>query len=147
MKKPSAPAPRKALERFRIEMVWKRMPAGKARKRSKLAQDMISNRVVTITFEGLILQVEALIIQKCFDAVLLVPFHKLILDLSGVPVISQRGIKAFLRLFRKTEKQGGELEIHGLQPTVRLTLEELGLSKALVRQSPTKQTGKSPTKK
>jgi anti-anti-sigma factor len=113
----AARAQQKAHGRFRIELVFARSPS----------------KVVSVTLEGVILQQEAAIVQKCFDAVLSDPLAgKLILDLSSVPVISQRGIHALLRLRNKLKKQRRELEIHGLQPTVRLTFEELGLSKAFI---------------
>ncbi|MCI0694751.1 STAS domain-containing protein [candidate division KSB1 bacterium] len=116
-------ASRKAHGRFRIELVFAGAPSN-AKQQSK---------VVSVTLEGVILQQEAAVVQKCFDAVLSAPLAgKLILDLSSVPVISQRGIDVLLRLRNKLKKQGRELEIHGLQPTVRLTLEELGLSKVFM---------------
>jgi anti-anti-sigma factor len=109
-------ASQKADGRFRIELIFTRSPA-----------------VVRVTLQGVILQQEAAIVQKCFDAVLSAPLEgKLILDLAGVPVISQRGIAALVRLRKKLKKQGRELEIHRLRPIVRLALEELGLSKTFV---------------
>ncbi len=117
----AARAPRKAHGRFRIELVFARSPSNAKKQDS----------VVSVTLEGVILQQEAAIVQKCFDAVLRDPLAgKLILDLSSVPVISQRGIDVLLRLRNKLQKQGRELEIHGLQPSMHLTLDELGLSKA-----------------
>jgi anti-anti-sigma factor len=125
-KKSPAPASRASQNadgRFRVELIFTRSPSN--------AKDQ--ENVVSVTIEGVILQQEAAIMQKCFDAVLSAPLEgKLILDLAGVPVISQRGIEALLRLRNKLKKQGRELEIHGLQPTVRLSLEELGLSKTFV---------------
>jgi anti-anti-sigma regulatory factor len=123
--KKKSPA-RKALERFRIEIVWKRAPAGKGKKSPALGSSL---KMVIIAVEGLVLQDHATLMQKCFDAALVVPFQKLLLDLSGVPVISQRGIKALLRLHYKLKKQGRALEIHGLQPAVHQTLVDLGLNK------------------
>jgi anti-anti-sigma factor len=108
---------------FRIELVFARSPSN--------AKDQ--EKVVSITITGVILQQEAAIVQKCFDAILNAPLpDKLILNLSRMPVISQRGIEVLLRLCKKLKKQGREMEIHGLQPAVRLTLEELGLSKTFV---------------
>ncbi len=118
----SSRAQRKAHGRFRIELVFAR-----SQKKKKKQE-----KVVRLTLEGVILQQEAAIVQKCFEAVWSASFNKLILNLSMVPVISQRGINALLRLRNKLKKQGRKLEIHGLLPTVRLTLEELGLNKAFV---------------
>lgn len=122
-KKSPATAPRasqNAHGRFRIELVF----AG------ALSNVKQQDSIVSVTLEGVILQQEAAIVQKCFDAVLSAPLAgKLILDLSGVPVISQRGIEALLRLRNKLKRRGREPEFHGFQPTVRLALEELGLSK------------------
>ncbi len=125
-KKPPATAShasRKMRGRFRVELVFPRSPSS-AKQQSPAVRG---------TFEGVILQQEAAILQKCFDAVLSASGEgKLILDLAGVPVISQRGIEALVRLRKRLKKQGRELEIHGLQPTVRLTLDELELSKTFV---------------
>lgn len=113
---PASHASQIAQGRFGVELVFMRSPS-----------------VVRVRLEGVILQQEAGIVQKCFDAVLSSAMEgKLILDLAGVPVISQRGIKALLRFRNKLKKQGRELEIHRLQPTVRLALEELGLSRLFV---------------
>ncbi len=125
-------APQKAPDRFRIELVFERLPANPERRNRNPANGGAPEKFVTIALEGVILQQEAAIVQKCLDAVLLVPFSKLILDLSRVPVISQRGIEVLLRMRNKLKKRGRVLEIHGLQSTVRLTLKELGLGKTFV---------------
>ena len=119
-KKSPTTASRAAPGRFRIELVFTRTPSNAKRQR----------QAVVVALEGVILQQEAAVVQKCFNAALGFPLEgKLILDLSGVPVISQRGIAVLLRLRNKLKQQGRDLEIYGLQPTVRLALEELGLSK------------------
>ncbi|HEX9653317.1 MAG TPA: STAS domain-containing protein, partial [bacterium] len=57
-------------------------------------------------------------------------FSRLVLDISKVPTISQRGIEALLGFRNKSKKRDLEIEIHGIHPIVSQTLKELGLEKA-----------------
>gem|GEM_PF-3776406 len=73
---------------------------------------------------------EAALLQKCVESLLRISHEKMILHLSRVPIISGRGIAALLRLCRQAKKLHRVLEIRGLHPSLRRTLEELGLGKA-----------------
>lgn len=106
----------------------KKEGVGRMAFRERSGEDMI----ITITLEGVILQQEAATMQRIFNAVLITEFTKLILDLSDVLTISQRGIEALLGFRSKSKKQGRELEIHGIHPIVRRTLEEQGVDKAFI---------------
>jgi anti-anti-sigma regulatory factor len=117
---------------LRIEIVWKRVLVNEGQQSHEPVADKSDKKMATIVLEGVILQQETKILQKFFDVVLTTFVSKLVLDLSKVPAISQRGIDALLRLRKKSKKRGCELEIHGIHPNVRLILEDLGLSKAFV---------------
>lgn len=121
--------PRKTPGRFRIEVVWQCVPAKKKNSTDKHLRDSVKERIATILLDGVILQQEGAFTQRCFKAVLDTEIDKVRLDLGNVPVISGQGIKALLRLLNRLKKKGLKLEIQRLHPTVRLTFEELGLSR------------------
>ncbi len=119
--------------RFRIDVVWERLLSNDKQRREEILQGRVEKRVVTVTLEGIVLQQEAAILQKFFEGMLAVPTGNFNLEMSKVPAISQRGIDALLRLRNELKKKGHELIIQSLHPTVRLTLDELGLNKAFRR--------------
>jgi len=124
--------PQAAPARFCFEITWNHEPAP-----IKPSQNKTPEKWVTLKLAGVVLQEEAALLQKCVEALLRIPYQKMILHLGRVPIIRGRGIAALLRLCHQAKKLQRTLEIRGLHPSLRRTLEELGLGKAFGLQSPT----------